>query len=570
MPKLLVVVTLALAFVGPPALAQTVAGDWHGALSPAPTVTLRVALHIGKAADGSFAGTFESLDQGGKPIALSDIKAGADTLSFTLPIRPPGAFAGKWDAASKSWVGTWTQGPGTFQLTLSPGPPAPKPVVAGLDGDWTGVLDVIGAKLHVVLRVKTGPDGTTAVLDSPDQMANGLVVSTVHHDGDKAGFQLSALGASFEGTLSADGQTLVGQWTQVGKSFPLTLTRQAGGVAPQKMNRPQTPAKPYPYREAEVTFDDATANVKLAGTLTLPPGKGPFPAVVLVAGSGPNTRDEPVFGHRPFLVLADHLTRAGIAVLRYDKRGTGASTGDYAKATTLDFAADAQAAATYLRTRPEIDRRRVGLIGHSEGGEIAPMVAVQDPATAFIVMMAGPGVDGAAILAEQARLIAKASGMDAAKIAESGALQRQLIDIVRTEKDPDVAKPKLELAINQFAAAHAVPAGMIEGQATSINTAWFRFFFSYDPAPTLAKIRCPVLALNGSLDLQVPPDQNLPVVRKALAHNRRAEVIELPGLNHLFQPAKTGAPLEYAKIETTIDPAALDTITTWILKQTQR
>jgi len=255
-------------------------------------------------------------------------------------------------------------------------------------------------------------------------------------------------------------------------------------------------------------------------------------------------------------------------VLRYDKRGTGASGGDYAKATTLDFAADAEAATAYLRGRPEIDRRRVGLIGHSEGGEIVPMVATRDSATAFIVMMAGPGVDGAAIFAEQARLIAKASGMDDAKIAESGALQRQLIDIVRA-KDADAAKPKLDLAINQFATAHAVPAGMLEGQATSINTAWFRFFFNYDPAPTLAKVRCPVLALNGSLDLQVPPDQNLPPIRAALARNRRAEVIELPGLNHLFQPAKTGAPAEYVKIETTLDPAALETITAWILKQTR-
>ena len=571
MPKLLAAMTaLVLALVGPPAIAQTVAGDWTGALSPTPAITLHLAIHIDKAADGTYAGTFKSLDQGDKAVALGAITASGDALSFTLPVQPPGSFAGKWDAAAKSWVGTWTQGPASFPLRLTPGLPSPKPVLEGLDGDWTGVLNVGAVQLHVILRVKTGPDGTTAVLDSPDQMASGLVVSAIHHDGDKAGFELSALGATFAGILSADGQTLSGQWTQVGKSFPLTFARQAGGVAEPKLVRPQTPAKPYPYREQEVTFENAAASAKLAGTLTLPPGKGPFPAVVLVAGSGPNTRDEPVFGHRPFLVLADHLTRAGVAVLRYDKRGTGASGGDYAKATTMDFAADAEAAATYLRGQPGIDPKRVGLIGHSEGGLIVPIVATRDPATAFIVMMAGPGVTGADILSEQGRLIGKTMGASDEQLAQADQLRHQIYTMTRNDPDPADAAVKLKALAADYAKAHNLPEAAIDAQVAGASTDWFRFFFSYDPAPTLAKVRCPVLALNGSLDLQVPPGQNLPPLRAALAHNRRAEVIELPGLNHLFQPANTGAPMEYAKIETTLDPAALDTITTWILKQTKR
>lgn len=571
MPKRL---TATIAFVlaacvGPPTFAQTVVGDWHGALNPMAAMTLHVALHIEKAPDGTYAGTFASLDQNAKPIALTEITASGDTLSFTLPLRPePGKFVGKWDAASNSWVGSWTQGAASMPLAFAIGPPPPKPAAPGLDGDWTGTLTIGGSQLHLILRIKTGAGGTTATVDSPDQMANGLVVSSIHRDGDKAGFEMSGLGASFAGAVSADGQTIAGAWTQAGRSTPLTFAHQAGGVAAPVVLRPQTPSKPYPYREEEVTFADAPANVKLAGTLTLPPGKGPFPAVVLVSGSGPNARNEAVAGHQVFLVLADHLTRAGIAVLRYDKRGVGASTGDYARATTMDFAADAKAAFAYLRGRPEVDRRRVGLIGHSEGGEIVPIVATQDPATAFIVMMAGPGVDGADILAEQGHLIAKASGASDEQLTRADDLRHQVNTLVANEKDSAVASAKLKVLAADYAKAHGVSEAWLDAQLSAANSEWFRFFLTYDPAPTLAKVRCPVLALNGALDLQVPPDQNLPAVRKALARNPRAEVIELPGLNHLFQPAKTGSPAEYAKIETTIDPAALDLITTWILKET--
>jgi uncharacterized protein len=564
-------VTMMLLFVGAGASAQTVAGDWTGAISPTPAQTLHVALHVQRAVDGSYSGTFDSLDQGvtGVPVAVA---VAGDALSFSLPGAAPGTFTGKWDATAGGWVGAWKQSGATFPLTLTAGLPPPKPTVTGLDGDWTGALALGSVQLHLILHVKTGPRGTTATVDSPDQLSYGLTVSSIHHDGSAAGFEMSALGASFAGTLSADGQSLAGAWTQVGRTTPLTFARQAAGVAPPKLIRPQTPTKPYPYREEEVTFDDAAAQVKLAGTLTLPPGAGPFPAVVLVAGSGPNTRDEPILGHKPFLVLADHLTRRGIAVLRYDKRGTGASGGDYAKATTMDFASDAQAAAAYLRGRPEIDPKRVGLIGHSEGGLVVPIVATRDPATAFIVMMAGPGVDGADILREQGRLIGKAMGADDAQVAKADDLRQQMFTLVRDEKDPTVAAAKLRTLASDYAKSNGFPESAIDAQIAAVNSDWFRFFFDYDPAPTLAKVRCPVLALDGSLDLQVPPDQNLPPIRAALAHNPKAEVVELPGLNHLFQTAKTGAPGEYVQIEETIAPAALDTITDWVLKQvgTQR
>ena len=288
--------------------------------------------------------------------------------------------------------------------------------------------------------------------------------------------------------------------------------------------------------------------------------------MVLISGSGPNTRNEPLVGHQVFLVLADYLTRHGIAVLRYDKRGTGASGGDYGKATTLDFAGDAEAAAAYLRSRQEIDPTRVGLIGHSEGGLIAPIVAVKDPKIAFIVLMAGPGVDGVDILMEQGRLISKAMGLTDAQADKGGAVRKQFFDIARTEKDPQVAAAKLKAVADAWAKANDVEPQAIELQASLVNSDWFRFFYDYDPAVTLRQVRGPVLALIGSKDLQVPAAQNLPPIRAALAHDRDAVVEELPDLNHLFQTAKTGSPGEYAQIEETIAPIALETITGWILK----
>lgn len=560
---------ISLCLPAPPAAAQTAAGDWTGTITVNVAETLREAIHIRKTPDGGYAGALDSLDRAAYGLPLADVAVKDGVLSFTLPVKPPGRFAGKWDAASGTWIGQWTQSGASLPLTLAPGTAAPMPVVAGLDGAWDGVLDLGGGRqLHLTLHVRTGRNGTAAWLDSVDQLSYGLTVNDLRREGDKIGFDLTALHAGFAGVLGGSGASLAGQWTQGGRSLPVTFTLRAPGAEAPKLIRPQTPVKPYPYREEEVAFDDpAAAHVRLAGALTLPQGPGPFPAAVLISGSGPNTRNEPILGHQIFLVLADYLTRHGVAVLRYDKRGTGDSTGDYAHATSLDFANDAEAAAAYLRGRKEIDPRRVGLIGHSEGGLIAPIVAARDPGVAFIVMMAGPGVDGADLLMEQGRLIAKAEGEGDAEIAQESGLRAQLFAIVRAEKDPAAASAKLAAALGAYAKAHSLPEAGLEAQAGQINSDWFRFFFGYDPAPTLRKLRCPVLALDGSKDLQVPPDQNLPPIRAALAGDPRAEVLELPGLNHLFQPAKTGSPGEYGRIEVTIAPEALATITDWILAQ---
>jgi pimeloyl-ACP methyl ester carboxylesterase len=427
-----------------------------------------------------------------------------------------------------------------------------------IEGDWSGKIDAGAFKLRLILHVHTKDGATAATLDSPDQNAIGLP-ATLTLDGDHVRISARGAAGSFDGALTADGASLVGKWS----GAPTTFTRLAPGATVAALNRPQTPVKPYPYREEPVAYESSAANVRLIGTLTMPQGSGPFPAVVLIAGSGPQTRDENVFGHAIFLVLADHLTRHGIAVLRYDKRGLGQSTGNYAAATSGDFAADADAGVNYLKTRPEIDAKRIGLIGHSEGGVIAPMVAESDPAVAFLVLMAGSGVPGDQIIMAQSKAIAAAAGASEVALAAGAVIERRFLDAVMSAKDQNSA----ELAVREVFMSAGISAAAIDAQAKAAASDWYRFFLSYDPAPALRRLRLPILAIIGAKDLQVPADQNLPALREALKSDNDAEVLELPGLNHLFQTALTGAPSEYGEIEETLSPTALDLITQWILSR---
>jgi fermentation-respiration switch protein FrsA (DUF1100 family) len=328
--------------------------------------------------------------------------------------------------------------------------------------------------------------------------------------------------------------------------------------------RPQNPIKLYPYHEEEVTYANTLQGDTLAATLTVPSGKGPFPAVLLIVGSGAHDRDESLLGHKPFLVLADYLTRRGILVLRADKRGVGKSTGDYGSATTADFATDAEAGVKYLKTRSEVDPHRIGLIGHSEGGTIAPMVASQDRDVAFIVMMAGTGLPGEQVIVDQLRLISEAGGLSPEKAEKNADQERELLSLVVDEKNDVLLESELREKLSG-----RLPAAQVDAQIKLVMSPWYRYFLTYDPATALRKVKCPVLAIDGSKDLQVPPTENLSAIRKALEDggNGDFEVDELPGLNHLFQTAKTGSPSEYAGIEETISPLALDKIASWILKQ---
>lgn len=428
-----------------------------------------------------------------------------------------------------------------------------------IEGTWLGTLSVSGNTLRVVFNISKTPAGFTATLDSPDQGAKGIPVASATLQSDSVVIDAPVIGGNFKGKLSGD--SIEGTWSQGGMQLPLLLKRTTEPVAARR--RPQDPVKPYPYREEDVTFENKAAAIKLAGTLTLPQNKGPYTAVVLISGSGPQNRDLEVFGHRPFLVLSDYLTRKGIAVLRVDDRGVGKSEGNFSTATTADFATDVEAAVAYLKTRPEIDAHRIGLIGLSEGGIIAPMVASRNSDVAFIVMMAGTGVPGAQIIPEQVRLLSRAAGMSADKAEEQAQEQTKIISIVQSEKDPALLQKKLRDALGK-----QMPEAQRDRAISQFTAPWFRYFLDYDPATALRKIKCPTLVLNGSLDKQVPPAQNLPVIRQALTEsgNKHFEIVELPGLNHIFQTAKTGADSEYTQTEETMSPVAMEKISDWIAK----
>jgi uncharacterized protein len=437
-----------------------------------------------------------------------------------------------------------------------------------VEGLWLGNLDVGAIKLRIAFKIATTAAGLSAQMQSPDQSPAWIPASSVTQSGSTVSIALEHLGIAYEGTIAADSSTIDGTFTQGGSPFPLKLTRIKDESA-LELRRPQNPVKPYPYREEEVTYANKAAGNTIAGTLTIPEGKGPFPAVLLIVGSGPHDRDESLLGHKPFLVLSDYLTRKGIAVLRVDKRGVGKSTGDLAKATTADFAGDAEAGVAWLKSRPEIDPHKIGLIGHSEGGIIAPMVAAQDAPrhhdVAFIVLMAGSGVPGDQIIVEQSRLISEADGESKDKADKDAEEERETLHLVETEKN----SATLERLLGVKLGAEGMPDAQIAAQIKAVTSPWFRYFLTYDPASALRKLTIPVLAINGSLDLQVPPALNLPAIRKALddAGNKHFEVDELPGLNHLFQTAKTGSPSEYGQIEETMSPLALDKIANWILAQ---
>lgn len=430
-----------------------------------------------------------------------------------------------------------------------------------INGDWDGGLRTpSGSELRLSLHFSD----TTATMDSPDQGASGIP-ATLSRQGDVVTVVIASVNGRFTGTLSADGADLIGSFSQAGLNMPAHFTRRPAGAAALKNNRPQTPQPPFPYISKDVSFADQNGEM-IAGTLTLPKGNGPFPAVVMIAGSGKQNRDENILGHKIFLVIADRLTRAGIAVLRYDKRGVGASKGDYATATTADFAADAQSAVSWLNAQPHIARGKIGLIGHSEGGEIAPRIANRDSQVAFVVLLSAPAQRGAEIIAAQAMAIALASGVPRAIAEKQHALEVQILDAVRHSTDQGSA----EAAAQKLLMQAGMPAESASAKGKEVSSPWFRAFLVEDPAPELRKLTKPTLVIAGSKDLQVDPAANLPIIRAALAKNADARIVELPGLNHLLQPATSGLPAEYGSIMTTIDPKVLDLLTQWIDEQTAK
>ncbi len=563
MKKMLWIIGLASALFSGALHAQNIVCDWHGTLH-AGAADLSLVLHITKGSNGTLKATLDSVGQRAIGIPVTSITLQDSTLKLTIDAIHA-AYDGKVNTDATSIAGTWSQGQSSLPLDFQRGTiktAQDKPVKpSDIDGAWLGTLDVGATKLRIVFHIVNTEHGLMATMDSPDQGAKGLPVTAITRNGSSLKLEMKVLVAVFEGNISPDLKTMTGTFTQNGASFPLLLSR-VKDLTQLERPRPQNPKKPYPYKEEEVAYNNKVQGIHLGATLTVPQGTGPFPAVVLITGSGPQDRDESLLGHRPFLVLADYLTRKGIAVLRADDRGVGQSSGNFAAATTADFATDTEAGLAYLKTRPEVNPHKLGLIGHSEGGVIAPMVAARNPDVAFIVMMAGTGVRGDQVLPAQIAAILEADGKSPEEAEKRAAEEHQLLQLAEHEKDNTVLEKKMrELSTTKISDTR------MEAQIKQLRSPWVQHFLEYDPATALRKVKCPVLAINGGKDRQVLPEQNLPAIRNALAAggNTHFEVEELPGLNHLFQTAKTGSPSEYAGIEETISPVALEKISNWIL-----
>lgn len=446
---------------------------------------------------------------------------------------------------------------------LPPTEIAPRPVPTSPTGPllYRGTVMVpVGAPIEIFVALRPEGEGYAGTISIPAQGLLQAPLGEIAVGDGKVAFALAPVGARWSAALASDGTTRDCAFAQGGVALECSLVPidEATLAAVTSPPRPQTPVPPFPYDAEEVAYDNAADQVRLSGTLTLPEGPGPHAAVLLVTGSGAQDRDETLVGHKPFLVLADHLTRQGIAVLRVDDRGVGGSTGELAQATHEALVRDAQAGVAFLRAHPRVDPARVGVLGHSEGGIIGPSVAASDPKVAFVVMLAGTAVPGLDVVREQSVALLRAKGEAPSTIELVRNQQAKALAIVQRQADPEAARSELAAM------------GITGAQATVMLTPWFRSFIAHDPAVALAKLRCPVLALFGGLDLQVLPDQNRPALEKALAKNRKRVTVQvLPGLNHLFQHATTGSVDEYAAIEETLAPEVLALVGDFIVARTR-
>lgn len=435
----------------------------------------------------------------------------------------------------------------------------------GIEGFWEGTLKYPGIEEKIVLRIFRMPDSTLgAAMLRPDVTDDKIVVNKLVLEDGHLYLEVTRLNASFDGQIRPEGSVIEGQWKHRAFSQPLSLKKVA---EPSKRRRPQEPLPPYPYHEEDVVFTNSEAQCELAGTFTIPSETSPFPAVLLISGGGAQNRDGMILGHRPFLVLADYLARRGIAVLRADDRGVGASTGDRSQATSEDYAEDALAGVDFLKGRHEINPKLIGLIGHSEGGIIGALAAAQSQDIAFIVMMASPGLPGREYLLQYEESVHRALGGKKEAIDARRTLQDRILTILEEVEDRAVAKARLRRILEEL--YPPVPEASLEATLERFLSPWYRFLVKHDNGATFRKVKCSVLAIYGEKDVQVPPDRNLEAVEQALrsAGNQDYRIEKLPDLNHLFQTAETGAPSEYARIEETLSPIALGLIADWILER---
>ena len=544
---------------------------WLGTIDIGPEkLRLQVDLTVGD--DGKASGTLKSVDQGGMTFILNELQVDDSKLEFSIPVIQT-TFSGTKNEQG-NYVGDWQQAGSSFEVEFES---VTDFVVEKTVAVWKGSMDIGPVEQSVQFRlVDIGETDPVGRMDDMDQLVTNIEVS-IQLDGDVLTIDAPTVNGSYQGTMDDSGN-FAGTWKQ--NDFEIALTLVPSEVADVEtvipFKRPQTPQAPFPYRQQEVSIENVGANVTLSGTLTLPAEPGIYPVMVLISGSGPQDRDETLLGHKPFLVLADHLTRKGIAVLRYDDRGTAKSTGEFGLATSKDFASDALAVVELLSTHAEIDPNNIGLIGHSEGGLIAPMVAVESSKVAMIVLLAGPGIPGSEIIMQQSELIGREGGTSEALLAlgrkQQAALFKAIVAGISNDSFNELVETQIDEAITvaqgDEKAELEANRDLVISMSQTIISPWFKFFLSHDPAPVLEQVKCPVLAVIGEKDLQVPADTNLHVIDAALEKggNPSFTCKKLPGLNHLFQTAETGAPSEYQTIEETFAPSALELVSNWLLE----
>jgi len=441
-------------------------------------------------------------------------------------------------------------------------------------GSWNGVLKGQGSQIRLVFNISHTDGDFTSTMDSPDQGAKNIPTSATIVDGKKVIIALDNMQIKYEGVVSDDGSTINGTFNQGPLSLPLNLTKEKQEI--KIKSRPQDPGI-MDYKQEAVQFENKIDGIELSGTLTLPKDGKFKKAVVLISGSGPQNRNEEisVFNHRPFLVLSDYLTNNGIAVLRYDDRGVGESKGNFGTATSADFADDAEAAFNYLKSRADMRKVKIGFIGHSEGGMIAPMIASRNKQVDFIGLLAGPGIPIDELMLLQSKAVSTSGGASEETIAKNLEISSAIFDYLKeTELKDEPLKEALSEFINEqldkesteFLSTLGDREVFISSQVRSLTTPWFSYFIKFNPTDYLSKTDCPVLAINGSLDVQVLAKENLNGIRSALAQKGDKNIVikEIPGQNHIFQTAKTGAVSEYKAIEETFNINTMKLISDWI------
>jgi len=557
---------------------SSVLGDWEGLLE-VPGAKLRIVFHIQEDGD-TLKASWDSPDQGAFGLEVDEISLEDGLLKMSMK-SSFAKYEGSYKGDTDKLEGKFIQGGMKLDLNLDRQEADARKIAeepaTPITGDWYGKLETPSGKLRIVFHINEYDNGElSATLDSPDQGAKGLAASAINYEEGVLKLEMMGGAASYEGTYVSEGDQIEGTFRQGGGEIPLLMQREK----PEGPKRPQTPQEPFPYKIEDVKYPNTSADIELGATLTLPEGEGPHPVVIMISGSGSQDRDESLMGHKPFWVIADYMSRRGIAVLRFDDRGVGESGGDPTTATSEDFATDVEAGVKYLLSRSDINAAQIGLMGHSEGGMIAPILAARSQEVAFIVLLAGPGMRGDELLSLQQEEIMLVQGMSQETVDKWIRVNENIYNILEKYTDSDdfseFVKANAETLLKELTeeekAALDVSNENLSNKVALFSTPWFRYFLDYEPADFLQKVSCPVLAVNGDKDLQVISKNNLEGIEAALkaGGNKDYEIKEFPKLNHLFQKTETGNPAEYAQLEETFSEEVMEYVHKWIMERVQK